>query len=99
MGGGFFSVAPDKVGKIKVRWNGVLAENPRDCEALVQKSRHLIAQASYDEAMECLLEVMRIDRSYEDDAGRQGLLELFDMLGGEHPSVQTYRRKLFNLLH
>ena len=49
--------------------------------------------------MECLLEIMRIDRGYEDDAGRKGLLELFDMLGGEHPSVQKYRRKLFTLLH
>ncbi len=76
-----------------------LAQNPQDLEALLQKSRHLSAQADYDNAMECLLEVMRIDRSYEDDAGRKGLLELFDMLGGEHPSVQMYRRKLFTLLH
>ena len=49
--------------------------------------------------MACLLTIMRTDRSYEDDIGRVSLLELFDLLGGEHPSVQTYRRKLFNLLH
>jgi hypothetical protein len=24
---------------------------------------------------------------------------MFDLLGGEHPSVQAYRRKLFTLLH
>ena len=76
-----------------------LADNPRDLVALQQKSRHLTAQGDYDNAMECLLEIMRIDRGYEDDAGRKGLLELFDMLGGEHPSVQKYRRKLFTLLH
>ncbi|TNF88445.1 MAG: thioredoxin [Gammaproteobacteria bacterium] len=76
-----------------------LADDPRDLEALLQKSRHLTAQGDYDNAMECLLEIMRIDRGYEDDAGRKGLLELFDMLGGEHPSVQKYRRKLFTLLH
>ena len=49
--------------------------------------------------MECLLAIMRIDRGFEEDGGRKGLLELFDMLGGEHPSVQKYRRKLFTLLH
>ena len=76
-----------------------LQKNPKDLEALMQKSRHLTAQGDYDNAMECLLDIMRIDRSFEEDAGRTGLLELFDMLGGEHPSVQKYRRKLFNLLH
>jgi putative thioredoxin len=76
-----------------------LVQNPGDLEALLQKSRHLTAQADYDNAMECLLTIMRSDRSFEDDAGRTGLLEIFDMLGGEHPSVQKYRRKLFTLLH
>ena len=76
-----------------------LAKDPRDLEALILKSRHLTARGDYDNAMECLLEVMRIDRSYEDDAGRTNLLALFDLLGGEHPSVQSYRRKLFTLLH
>ncbi len=76
-----------------------LAKNPRNLEALLQKSRHLTGQGDFDNAMECLLAVMRIDRGFEEDAGRKGLLELFDMLGGEHPSVQKYRRKLFTLLH
>ncbi len=76
-----------------------LSQNPADLEALLQKSRHLVARGDYDDAMECLLTIMRNDRSFEDDAGRTGLLEIFDLLGGEHPSVQKYRRKLFTLLH
>ena len=76
-----------------------LAQNPTDLDALLQKSRHLTAQGDYDNAMECLLTIIRTDRSFEDDAGRTSLLELFDLLGGEHPSVQKYRRKLFTLLH
>ena len=85
---------PD-LGEIEQR----LAQNPGDLEALLQKSRHLTAQGDYDNAMECLLTIMRTDRGFEDDIGRTSLLELFDVLGGEHPSVQKYRRKLFNLLH
>jgi putative thioredoxin len=76
-----------------------LEQKPGDCEALLYKSRHLTATGDYDNAMECMLEIMRRDRGFEDDAGRKALLELFDMLGGEHPSVQKYRRKLFTLLH
>ncbi|MCP4331049.1 MAG: thioredoxin [Gammaproteobacteria bacterium] len=76
-----------------------LAQNPLDLEALLHKSRHLTAHGDYDNAMACLLTIMRTDRTFEDDAGRTSLLELFDLLGGEHPSVQTYRRKLFTLLH
>ena len=76
-----------------------LSQNPADLEALMQKSRHLVARGDYDDAMECLLTIMRNDRGFEDDAGRSGLLEIFDLLGGEHPSVQKYRRKLFTLLH
>lgn len=76
-----------------------LAQDPGNLKALQQKSHHLVAQRDFDNAMECLLSIMRIDRSFEDDAGRTGLIELFDMLGGEHPSVQKYRRKMFTLLH
>ena len=76
-----------------------LQQNPGDLEALQQKSRHLVAQGDFENAMECLLTIMRTDRSFEEDAGRTGLIEIFDMLGGEHPSVQKYRRKMFTLLH
>lgn len=76
-----------------------LQADPKDLLALQQKSHYLTAQSEFEPAMECLLAIMRIDRSYDDDAGRNGLIALFDLLGGEHPSVQKYRRKLFTLLH
>ena len=76
-----------------------LAENPEDLEALLDKSHHLSASGLYEEAMETLIQIMTIDRKFQDDAGRKGLLALFDMLGGEQEAVQKYRRKLFTLLH
>ena len=76
-----------------------LEKDPLDLEALLYKSRHLTAHNDFDGAMQCLLTIVRTDRSFQDDIGRSSLLELFDLLGGEHPSVQTYRRKLFTLLH
>jgi putative thioredoxin len=76
-----------------------LADNPKDLEALLDKSHHLSASGSYAQAMETLIQIMTIDRQFQDDAGRKGLLAIFDMLGGEHADVQKYRRKLFTLLH
>ena len=76
-----------------------LQENPKDLEALLAKSHYLTAQGDHETAMQCLLTIMQTDREFEDDAGRLGLLKLFDLLGGEHPLVQKYRRKLFTLLH
>jgi len=76
-----------------------LSENPNDLDALLQKSRRLSASADYDEAMECLLKIMTLDRKFEDDVGRNSLISLFDLLGSDHPSVQKYRRKLFTMLY
>ena len=76
-----------------------LADNPEDLEALLDKSHHLTASGLYAQAMEILLQIMTIDRQFQDEAGRKGLLALFDMLGGEQADVQKYRRKLFTLLH
>lgn len=76
-----------------------LEQEPNNLQALLDKSRHNTAQGDYAQAMECLLQIMRLDRAFEQDGGRMGLLALFDLLGGEHPDVQIYRRKLFTLLH
>ncbi len=76
-----------------------LQKDPKDLEALLARSQHQSAQGDYESAMQSLLTIMQTDRSFEDDAGRLGLLKLFDLLGGEHPLVQQYRRKLFTLLH
>ena len=76
-----------------------LVKNPDDLEALVNKSNHLVAHNEYEQAMISLLRVMTLDRQFQGDIGRTNLLALFDMLGGDHPDVQKYRRKMFTLLH
>ncbi len=58
-----------------------------------------IADGDYESGLEGLLEVMRKDRGYGDDAARKTLLRVFDALGAEHPLTVTYRRKLFTLLY
>ena len=76
-----------------------IEQNPDDLEAMLKLSHYLTAQAQYEPAMELLLKIMQKDRGFEDDAGRQGLLNLFEILGNEHPLTKTYRRRMFTLLH
>jgi putative thioredoxin len=69
-----------------------------DCEAREQLSALYVSQGEYAAALEQLLEIMRRDRAYNDDAGRKGLLSLFEMLGSENPLTAEYRRKMSSLL-
>jgi len=45
------------------------------------------------------LYILQHDRKFGDNAGRKGLLAVFDLLGNEGDLVADYRRKLFNSLH
>ena len=71
-----------------------LNEDPSNTEARYQLSAHAILQGQFAVAFENLLEIVKRDRSYNDDAGRKALLKLFELLGDNHELVSSYRRKL-----
>jgi len=58
----------------------------------------LFAVGQNAEAMDQLLESIRIERGWNDDAARLQLLEFFSSLGAANPDVITARRKLSTLL-
>ena len=76
-----------------------LDSDPSDCEARYQLSGYCMLQGDYEAGMQQLLEIVKRDRSYNDDAGRKTLLKVFDMLGGSGELVQKYRRALALLLN
>jgi putative thioredoxin len=76
-----------------------LEKDPANSEALYQLASHRIMQTDYAAALELLLKLMQKDREYGDDAGRKGMLQIFDMLGGEGELVKRYRNRMFNALH
>ncbi len=76
-----------------------IARNPADLEARLQLAKLLAAAQDHAGAMEQMLEVVRRDRGYGDDAGRRALLAVFDLLGPGHPLVAEYRRKLASALN
>ena len=75
-----------------------LAADPNDHEALHQLALRKVVEGDYDTAMTLLLELMKKDRSFGDDAGRESLLRIFELLGDD-PRVRQYRGRMASLLH
>jgi putative thioredoxin len=72
--------------------------NPADLEARQAYALALYAVGQHAEAMEQLLESIRIKRGWNDDVARLQLLEFFATLGAANPDVIAARRKLSTVL-
>lgn len=75
-----------------------LEANPDDSEARLQLANHQVLAQNYEAALTLLLELMRRDRSYEDDAARKTMIKIFDLLGDD-PLAARFRSRMFTLLH
>ncbi|WP_296183840.1 thioredoxin [Pseudomonas sp. UBA1879] len=76
-----------------------LAQNPQDDEAAYQLAIQQLSRQQYDAALEGLLKLFMRNRSYNEGLPHKTLLQVFDLLGNDHPLVTTYRRKLFAALY
>lgn len=75
-----------------------VARDPGDLETrLALAARHALA-GDYPVAMDELLEIIRRDRKFKDDAARKTLLTVFNLLGGKGDLVTEYRKRLALLL-
>ena len=81
------------------RLRQTIAAEPGDCEARYRLAARLIMEHSFEAALEQLLEIVRRDRAYGDDAARKAMLEVFALMGGEGPVVKRYRTLLSSLLY
>ncbi|HQC73628.1 MAG TPA: tetratricopeptide repeat protein [Candidatus Competibacteraceae bacterium] len=76
-----------------------LAQNPADSAARRQLAARCVLAGDYEAALQQFMDILRRDPQFENGAGRQGLIAMFEMLGNEDPLVITYRRRMFSLLH
>ncbi len=76
-----------------------ISQNADDLEARLKLAKLLVAAQDYVGAMEQMLEVVRRNRGFGDEAGRKALLSVFNLLGPAHPLVAEYRRKLASALN
>ena len=77
----------------------VIIDNPDDLAARYRLSAVKATQDDYEGAMEQLLEIVRRDNTFRDQAGRIGLDAIFVMLGEDDERVRRYRALLQQAIH
>jgi len=73
--------------------------DPTDSAIRQQLAARCVLAGDYQAALEQFMEMMQRDPQFKEEAGRKGLIAIFEMLGNEDPLVITYRRRMFSLLH
>jgi putative thioredoxin len=76
-----------------------LASNPGYSRSRYELAAVAVVHDDYEAALENLLELTRRDRAFGEDAGRKGMLALFDVLKSHQDLVERYRARMFRILH
>ena len=74
------------------------AAAPDDLAAQLELGRALAAARRYDEALPVLLAVVERDKSFADEGARKAMVDIFGLLGRDHPLVDEYRPALSRIL-
>jgi len=93
----FAKAGTDGPGEAELR--ATLSLDPLDHDTRIKLASALAGQRRFREAMEELLEVVRLGRHTQSDEARQQLLSLFTLAASDAALVTEYRRKLASALH
>ncbi|MBX3456539.1 tetratricopeptide repeat protein, partial [Ferrovibrio sp.] len=75
-----------------------VAANPADHQARYDYAIALVGDNRQEEAMDHLLQIVKRDRKWNDEAARKQLLQMFEAMGPMDPLVVDARRKLASIL-
>ncbi|MFV2060767.1 MAG: tetratricopeptide repeat protein [Gammaproteobacteria bacterium] len=77
----------------------ILNKNPNDLEAREQLIATLIISAQYEQAMQQLLQLMKLEMNTKHCRAKKGMLDVFSLLGNSGELVKRYRSKMSSLLN
>jgi putative thioredoxin len=76
-----------------------IATDPGDLAARIELGRALAGAERYEEALGELLAAVDRDPRYDDGAARRAMLDLFALLGNDHPLTDHFRSELAKTLY
>jgi putative thioredoxin len=71
---------------------------PQNLEARLALAQALAAMENYKEALAEFLNIVKTDRTFQDDAARKGMVQIFEVLGSGDPLTDQYRTELAKVL-
>jgi len=86
--------AQGAVGELRQR----LARNPQDHEARYELAAALFAGGQREEAVDEMLELVKRDRKWNDEAARKQLVKFFEAMGHADPLTVSARKRLSSIL-
>jgi putative thioredoxin len=72
--------------------------NPGDLAARMALGHELAAEGDYEGALAQYVEVVKRDRTYDDEAARKAMLDVFELLGPGDATADRYRNELAKVL-
>ena len=73
--------------------------NPQDLESRYAYGIVLASHRRYEEALEQTMFILRSDRGYREDLGRETMVRILHLLGTDSALAKRYRRQMFALMH
>ena len=72
--------------------------NPKDMEARQELAVALYGSGEIEEALNCLLDSISVDRNWNEESARKQLVEFFSAIGLQDPVVVSARKRLSSIL-